>query len=116
MKHQHVTSDIRSVPFNGRETINEVTWVDDEGQKIYLPANARYLFIQNFVATLNLPSISSANSLALSFIHLQRDETYWGPDAHVFDPDRWLDSRLQLYTSNPFIFVPFNAGPRIVRS
>jgi len=31
-----------------------------------------------------------------------------------FDPDRFLDFRLHKYlTPNPFIFVPFNAGPRI---
>jgi len=34
--------------------------------------------------------------------------------ADLFDPDRFLDSRLHKYlTPNPFIFVPFNAGPRI---
>jgi len=34
--------------------------------------------------------------------------------AHLFDPDRFLDERLQKYlTPNPFIFLPFNAGPRI---
>lgn len=34
--------------------------------------------------------------------------------ALVFDPDRFLDSRVQKYlTPNPFIFLPFNAGPRI---
>lgn len=31
-----------------------------------------------------------------------------------FDPDRFLDDRLHKYlTPNPFIFLPFNAGPRI---
>lgn len=36
------------------------------------------------------------------------------PVADEFDPDRFLDSRLQKYlTPNPFIFLPFNAGPRI---
>ena len=31
-----------------------------------------------------------------------------------FDPDRFLDERLQKYLiPNPFIFLPFNAGPRI---
>ncbi len=31
-----------------------------------------------------------------------------------FDPDRFLDGRLHKYlTPNPYIFVPFNAGPRI---
>ena len=31
-----------------------------------------------------------------------------------FDPDRFLDDRLKKYLgANPFIFLPFNAGPRI---
>jgi cytochrome P450 len=34
--------------------------------------------------------------------------------AEVFDPDRFIDSRLHKYLiPNPFIFLPFNAGPRI---
>jgi len=34
--------------------------------------------------------------------------------ALIFDPDRFLDHRLKKYlTPNPYIFVPFNAGPRI---
>ena len=40
------------------------------------------------------------------------------PDENVaalkFDPDRFLDDRVRTYlTPNPFIFLPFNAGPRI---
>lgn len=32
----------------------------------------------------------------------------------MFDPDRFLDERLKIYlTPKPFIFLPFNAGPRI---
>jgi hypothetical protein len=34
--------------------------------------------------------------------------------ADQFDPDRFLDDRQRKYlTPNPFIFLPFNAGPRI---
>jgi hypothetical protein len=33
--------------------------------------------------------------------------------ASIFDPDRWIDERMKLVTRNPFIFLPFNAGPRI---
>lgn len=39
---------------------------------------------------------------------------YTTSQAEEFDPDRFLDERLKKYLSkNPFIFLPFNAGPRI---
>jgi len=45
---------------------------------------------------------------------MHRRKDLWGPDADEFDPDRFLDHRLQTYLlSNAFIFLPFNAGPRI---
>jgi len=45
---------------------------------------------------------------------MHRRKDYWGPDAEEFDPDRFLDERATKYlTPNPFIFLPFNAGPRI---
>jgi len=45
---------------------------------------------------------------------MQRRTDLWGPDALVFDPDRFLDDRVRKYlTPNPYIFCPFNAGPRI---
>ncbi|KAG6836865.1 hypothetical protein H0H93_002108 [Arthromyces matolae] len=64
---------------------------------------------------------------------MHRRTDLWGPDgvfkpsytdatcsfnpygaANEFDPDRFLDERLAKYlTPNPFIFLPFNAGPRI---
>ncbi|OCH92181.1 cytochrome P450 monooxygenase pc-2 [Obba rivulosa] len=45
---------------------------------------------------------------------MHRRKEYWGPDAEEFDPDRFLDERLDKYlTVNPSIFLPFNAGPRI---
>jgi len=31
----------------------------------------------------------------------------------IFDPGRFLDERVKFLTSNNFIFLPFNAGPRI---
>ena len=66
---------------------------------------------------------------------MHRDPAYWGPTgmsllfmteclgvhltrcsfpAQEFDPDRFLDDRVGKYlVPNPFIFLPFNAGPRI---
>jgi len=44
---------------------------------------------------------------------MQRRKDLWGPTAEDFDPDRFIDDRRTLLTSNPFMFLPFNAGPRI---
>ncbi|KAF8219014.1 cytochrome P450 monooxygenase pc-3 [Tricholoma matsutake] len=49
-----------------------------------------------------------------SVLVMHRRTDLWGPDAHEFDPDRFIDERLYKYlVPNPFIFLPFNAGPRI---
>ncbi|KAJ8093023.1 hypothetical protein PM082_020504 [Marasmius tenuissimus] len=51
---------------------------------------------------------------AYSVFLMHRRKDLWGPDAEEFDPDRFLDERLKTYLlPNPFIFLPFNAGPRI---
>ena len=51
-----------------------------------------------------------------TFVYDDRQMTYM-PSSHpalIFDPDRFLDERVHKYlTPNPFIFCPFNAGPRI---
>ncbi|KAF9520560.1 hypothetical protein BS47DRAFT_1387177 [Hydnum rufescens UP504] len=45
---------------------------------------------------------------------MQRRKDLWGDDALEFNPERWIDpERLKIMTSDPFKFVPFNAGPRI---
>ncbi|KAJ2990144.1 hypothetical protein NUW54_g8561 [Trametes sanguinea] len=54
------------------------------------------------------------DSISYSVWMMHRRKDYWGPDAWHFVPDRWLDERLNKYfLPNPFIFVPYNAGPRI---
>ncbi|KAF8189713.1 cytochrome P450 monooxygenase pc-1 [Pholiota molesta] len=53
-------------------------------------------------------------SCVYSIMNMQRRTDLWGPDALEFDPDRFLDERLHKYLiPNPFIFCPFNGGPRI---
>ncbi|KAF7343149.1 Cytochrome P450 [Mycena venus] len=47
-------------------------------------------------------------------IVMHRRKDLWGPDALEFDPERFIDERLHKYlVPNPFIFLPFNGGPRI---
>nr|BED42918.1 cytochrome P450 monooxygenase [Trametes versicolor] len=84
------------VPFNARVAVNDTTLpnpADPTGPRVFVPANT---------------------VVAYSVLLMQRRKDYWGPDALSFDPDRWLDERLNKYFArNPFIFIPFNAGPRI---
>ncbi|KAF8998108.1 cytochrome P450 [Cyathus striatus] len=83
------------VPFNVREARTSTTWPSpDPTQKpIYIPAGS---------------------SVPYSVIMMHRRKDLWGPDAEEFDPERFLDERLKKYlVPNPFIFLPFNGGPRI---
>ncbi|THG93090.1 hypothetical protein EW026_g8044 [Hermanssonia centrifuga] len=58
--------------------------------------------------------IPAGSPVSYSVHCMHRRTDYWGPDAEEFDPDRFLDYRVHKYlTPNPFIFLPFNAGPRI---
>ncbi|KAG6377923.1 cytochrome P450 [Boletus reticuloceps] len=82
-----------AVPFNVRESANDTIWQPSNPTEkpLFVPAGTTY-----------------------SVLLMQRRTDLWGPDALEFDPDRFLDDRLRKYlTPNPFIFLPFNAGPRI---
>ncbi|PPR03000.1 hypothetical protein CVT24_012329 [Panaeolus cyanescens] len=84
-----------SVPLDNRETNKPVvlTMKGSDEPPLYLPKGTTALY---------------------SVLHMHRRTDLWGPDALQFDPDRFLDERLHKYlTPNPFIFCPFNAGPRI---
>ncbi|KAI6119970.1 cytochrome P450 [Pisolithus croceorrhizus] len=81
------------IPFNVRRSTEAVVWPGvNGGPPIYIPPNTRVPF-------------------SVFLMHRRKD--LWGPDAEIFDPDRFIDERLKYLTSNPFIFLPFNAGPRI---
>ncbi|THV01188.1 cytochrome P450 monooxygenase pc-3 [Dendrothele bispora CBS 962.96] len=82
-----------SVPVDGRSPKHATTLPNKNGKPWYVPAETRCVY---------------------SVFLMHRREDLWGPDALEFDPDRFLDERLHKYlTPNPFIFLPFNAGPRI---
>jgi cytochrome P450 len=95
--HQfHIQPDIDASlrPYNGR-TCREATLLPNKepGRKpFYVPAGTRCTY---------------------SVFNMHRRKDLWGPDALDFDPERFLDERVKLHTSNNFIFLPFNAGPRI---
>uniref|UniRef100_A0A0W0FDY0 Cytochrome p450 n=1 Tax=Moniliophthora roreri TaxID=221103 RepID=A0A0W0FDY0_MONRR len=83
------------VPFDARTSAGPTTIPNphDSTRPLFVPANTKVLY-------------------SVFLIHRRKD--LWGPDADEFDPDRFIDHRLHKYLApNPFIFLPFNAGPRI---
>ncbi|KIO25816.1 hypothetical protein M407DRAFT_24871 [Tulasnella calospora MUT 4182] len=49
-----------------------------------------------------------------STISIQRRKDLWGDDAEEYNPERWMDpERARKTASDPFMFLPFNGGPRI---
>ncbi|TDL26691.1 cytochrome P450 monooxygenase pc-2 [Rickenella mellea] len=83
------------VPFNLRTSINATT----------LPA------LKPGAKPFYIPALTN---VTYSVFTMHRRTDLWGPDAQEFDPDRFIDSRLNKYlTPNPAIFQPFSIGPRI---
>ncbi|KAI0637985.1 cytochrome P450 monooxygenase pc-3 [Trametes polyzona] len=83
------------VPFDIRFSVKEgiLPNPDPSGKPIYIPPKT---------------------GVSYSMFNMHRDPKYWGPTASEFDPDRFLDERVGKYlVPNPFIFLPFNGGPRI---
>ncbi|KAG8741964.1 hypothetical protein FRC10_002230 [Ceratobasidium sp. 414] len=90
------------VPFNERTAVRSVV-LKSGGQKFYVPKGAQRKDLWGVCG-------HSYATLASLLTSVQ-------PDADEFDPERWLDERMKKYvTPNPFIFLPFSAGPRIVAS
>ncbi|KAI8993079.1 cytochrome P450 [Trametes punicea] len=104
--------DIRNMKFL-RAVINETL-------RLYppVPVNVRCAIKDTILQSKNpgdVPYyIPEGMRIVYSVFVMHRRKDLWGPDALKYDPDRFLDERVQKYlTPNPFIFVPFNAGPRI---
>ncbi|KAF8439739.1 cytochrome P450 [Boletus edulis BED1] len=99
--------DIRGMKFLRavlNETLRLFPAVESANDTIWQPSNPteKPLFVP------------AGTIVSYSVLLMQRRTDLWGPDALEFDPDRFLDDRLRKYlTPNPFIFLPFNAGPRI---
>ncbi|KAK7033098.1 cytochrome P450 monooxygenase [Favolaschia claudopus] len=82
------------VPGNVRSAVRATTLPPNvpDGKPFYIPKGAKVPF---------------------SIMTMHKSKEYWGEDADMWDPDRFLDERSKRLVANPFIFLPFSAGPRI---
>ncbi|EMD36326.1 hypothetical protein CERSUDRAFT_95659 [Gelatoporia subvermispora B] len=93
--------------------------VIDETMRLYPPVSSN---VRNATCDTTIPNsdprgkpffVPAGTSIVYSPLIVGRRQEYWGHDAEEFDPDRFLDGRRDKYLRrNPWIFVPFNAGPR----
>lgn len=88
-------------------------WPNRNGTPYYIPKNSRVPFsFFTMHRRTDLWGLDGMSSLEISFLAPPLIPS--GKLALEFDPDRFLDERQQKYfVNNPFIFLPFNAGPRI---
>ncbi|XP_014363766.2 cytochrome P450 4c21 [Papilio machaon] len=69
--------------------------------------------IRKVLKDILLPSgriLPAGSGAAISIWGLHRHPKYWGPDAEIFDPDRFLPERFDL--KHACSYMPFSSGPR----
>lgn len=55
-------------------------------------------------------TLPKGSGLIVCIWGVHRNPKYWGPDAHCFDPDRFLPERCKYL--HPCAYIPFSHGPR----
>ena len=55
-------------------------------------------------------TIPAGVMILLNMFDVQRNPKYWGDDAHVFNPDRFLPENFSKI--HPYAYAPFSKGPR----
>ena len=127
LKSSRSSSTVR--PFRRRSfaldlTVHQVQAVFNETLRVFTPLHAsiRESKSTGILLPPSDPTYSrgqlylppSSTFAYLSFL-MHRNPALWGEDAHIYDPERWVDpERSQRVTANPAIFIPFSAGPRTV--
>ncbi|KAH6901554.1 cytochrome P450 monooxygenase pc-2 [Coprinopsis sp. MPI-PUGE-AT-0042] len=82
--------------------------------RLYPPVYSKRATVLPYKDSTEKIYVPAETAVRYSVFVMHRRKDLWGPDADDFDPDRFLDERSKKYlTKNPYIFVPFNAGPRI---
>ncbi|RZC82633.1 hypothetical protein C5167_045419 [Papaver somniferum] len=97
--------------FNMLREMKLLTMVIQETLRLYPPAMfvSREAFKDVTIGNIHVPK---GVGVWLPLATLHRDTKLWGPDAGVFNPDRWSQGTAGACTV-PQVYMPFGVGPRI---
>lgn len=104
-----ILSPLTADEVNGLKLLNAVI---KEVLRLWPPAGSARIATRETCQSLwGTYAVDHRTVLYLPHYPMHRDEQYWGPDAAVFRPDRWLDMS---YVSqlHPYCYTPFSKGPR----
>lgn len=57
--------------------------------------------------------IPKGSNILYHIYGVHRNPQFWGPDAHIFNPDRWAKPNAGRIVNHQWTYLPFNGGPRI---
>lgn len=107
--------DVFSSSMNESLSLPYTTAFIKETLRLHPPAgSARFVPWDKTSTTLSLPEgdvcIAGLNIYICHYL-IHRNQKVWGPDAHIFNPERWLD---EAYVARlpPGAYRPFERGPR----
>ena len=56
--------------------------------------------------------LKAGTTVSVPLYYLHRDESFWGPDAAEFRPERWIEASPERKKEMLNYFAPFSVGPR----
>eukprot|EP00160_Parvularia_atlantis_P021501 Unigene9349_Nuclearia_a/m.28533 Unigene9349_Nuclearia_a/g.28533 ORF Unigene9349_Nuclearia_a/g.28533 Unigene9349_Nuclearia_a/m.28533 type:complete len:505 (-) Unigene9349_Nuclearia_a:96-1610(-) len=104
-----VVGDAEEVTLDHLGNMKYLEMVVKEGLRIYpsVPMYARELEMDVQVDEFLL---KKGTIIAVHVLAMHRSKELWGPDADVFDPERWTPEREK--GRHPYAFIPFSVGSR----
>ncbi|KAK4479839.1 hypothetical protein RD792_015381, partial [Penstemon davidsonii] len=95
----------------GLPKLKIVNMIINETLRLYSPVASIVRRVKNRVK-LGKYEIPANMELHIPPLSLHRNQEIWGPDSHLFKPERFAEGVAKATENNPTAFLPFGFGPR----